>query len=65
MFTYDKAKIENGKIVITESKQIDQSTLTSDCWLIQFDGMAACADCEMLNTPECGGVNIRKQLLKG
>jgi len=60
---YQKAKIENGQVVITESKQIDQSKLTSDCWLIQFEGLSACDNCDYLNTSECGGQNIRKQLL--
>ncbi len=61
---YQKAKIENDQIVITESKVIDQSKLTSDCWLIQFDGLAACENCEAKDTAECGGQAIRKQLLE-
>jgi len=63
MVTYNKSKIENGKLVVTESKQIDQSELTADCWLIQFDGLSACKDCELLNKPDCGGREIRKRLL--
>lgn len=62
---YQKAKVENGQIVITESKEIDQSKLTSDCWLIQFDGLSACDTCESRNTPDCGGQAIRKRLLRG
>ena len=61
---YQKANIENGKIVITKSKQIDQSKLTSDCWLIQFDGLTACDTCKYINTSECGGQAIRKRLLQ-
>ena len=61
---YQKAKIENNKIVITETKEIDQSKLTSECWLIQFNGLKACQTCEFINTAECGGKNIRKTLLK-
>ena len=60
---YSKGKIVNGKLVITESKQIDQSKLTGDCWIIQFEGISACTHCEYLNTKDCGGKNIRKQLL--
>jgi hypothetical protein len=60
---YQKAKIENSQVVITESKQINQSKLTSDCWLIQFNGLSACESCEFLNTNECGGKAIRKTLL--
>lgn len=58
-----KAKIENGQMVITESKVIDQSKLTSDCWLIQFDGLSACETCEAKDTPDCGGGEILKTLI--
>ena len=60
---YKKAHIENNKIVVDSSKEIDQSALTADCWLIQFDGLSACEDCEFLNTPDCGGQAIRAKLL--
>ena len=59
---YQKAIIKDNEIVINESKVIDQSKLTSDCWLIQFEGLKACANCEVLNTEECGGQSIRKSL---
>lgn len=61
---YQEAKIENGQMVITKSKEIDQSRLTSDCWLIQFDGLSACENCEAKDTPNCGGQAIREQLLQ-
>lgn len=61
---YQKAKIENGQLVITESKVIDQSKLTSDCLLIQFDGLSACESCEVKDTPDCGGQAIRNELLR-
>jgi hypothetical protein len=60
---YQKAIIKDSQVVIIESKEIDQSTLTSDCWLIQFNGLAACESCESLNKSECGGQSNRKQLL--
>ena len=60
---YQKANIKNGKLVITESKKIDQGKLTSECWLIQFSGLEACKNCEYLNTKDCDGKNIRKKLL--
>ncbi len=60
---YQKAKIVNDQIVITESKEIDQNKLTSDCWLIQFNGLSACKTCEALNTSDCGGQAIRKRLI--
>jgi len=61
---YQKAKVEDGRMVITENKVIDQSKLTSDCWLIQFGGLLACETCPAKNTPNCGGQTIREQLLK-
>ena len=60
---YQKAHEENGKMVIDSSKVIDQNTLTADCWLIQFGGLAACKHCDALNTEECGGQAIRQKLL--
>lgn len=45
-------------------KIIKSSELTSECWMIQIDGLDACKNCEFLNTDECGGQNIRKRLLK-
>ena len=59
---YQKADIVNGQIVITESKEIDQSKLTSDCWLIQFSGLSACENCEIKDTAECGGGSVLEQL---
>jgi hypothetical protein len=59
---YGKGKILNGKIVITDQKVIDQNTLTSDCWLIQFNGPEACKTCECLNKPrKCGGMKLREK----
>lgn len=60
---YKKAEIKDGQMVITENKVIDQSKLTSDCFLIQFDGLSACETCEAKDTPDCGGQTIRKRLL--
>jgi hypothetical protein len=61
---YQKAKIENGQIVPTFSKEIDQSTLTSDCWIVQFEGLNACKTCQYKNTKDCGGGETLKQLKK-
>lgn len=60
---YQKAKIEDGQIVITDTKVIDQSKLTSDCWLIQFSGLSACESCPAKDTSDCGGQAIRDQLI--
>ena len=59
---YQKANTKDGQIVITESKQIDQNSMTTDCWLIQFDGLLACKTCESKGTSECGGGETLKRL---
>jgi len=61
---YQKADTKDGQLVITESKQIDQSKLTSDCWLIQFSGLSACKTCEVKGTSECGGGETLKNELE-
>lgn len=61
---YQKAEVKDGQVVITESKEIDQSKLTADCFLIQFDGLSACENCPAKDTPVCGGQAIRKRLLQ-
>lgn len=43
-------------------KEIPQNTLSAECWLVQINGLEACEDCELLNTEECGGQEIRKTL---
>lgn len=60
---YQEAVVENGQVKIIKSKEINQSTLTSECWLIQFNGLEACTNCEFLNKRNCGGKAIRKKLL--
>jgi len=59
---YIEAAIEGGVVVEKEVIEIDQSKLTSDCWLIQFKGLKACENCEAKDTDECGGKDIRKSL---
>jgi len=54
MMQYSKAKIENGHVVVTESRVIDQRKLTADCWMFQFEGLKACANCEYQGTELCG-----------
>ena len=41
---------------------IPQRKLSAECWLIQFNGLEACKGCELLNTEECGGKQIRKTM---
>jgi hypothetical protein len=61
---YSEAKLVNGQIVTTNTKIINQSKLTSDCWLIQFNGLSACKKCELKGTKDCGGGKTLKQLKK-
>lgn len=61
---YQKAEVKDNKIVITESIQVGQDTLTSDCWLIQFSGLSACKTCEVKGTADCGGGEALAKLQK-
>jgi hypothetical protein len=59
-----KAKLVDGQLVQTDMKVIDQQSLTSDCWSVQFDGLTACETCEVKGTKECGGGKTLKKLKK-
>jgi hypothetical protein len=61
---YQTAAIENGKMVITSSKEIDQRSLTADCWLVQFQGLSACKTCQYKRKKNCGGGMTLKALRK-
>lgn len=39
---------------------VNKDRLTSECWLVQFNGFEACKRCEFKGTSECGGQNIVK-----
>jgi hypothetical protein len=59
---FQKAIIEDGKVKITESKEVNQKILTSDCWLIQLEGLRACENCDGRNTEDCGGGESLRKL---
>ena len=59
---YKEGYIENGQLKFRNEKVIEQNELTSDCWLIQINGLDACINCEFKDTDECGGKEIIKQL---
>ena len=61
---YSEATIENGVIVEKNVREISQASLSSDCWLIQFKGLSACATCEIKHTAECGGGETLKRMKK-
>ena len=44
---------------------VNQSELTSECWMIQFQGIEACKRCEFKDTSDCGGKDILKRIAKG
>lgn len=41
---------------------IKQNNLSSECWLIQFQEISACKNCEAMGTKECGGKSILKKM---
>jgi len=57
-----KMKVQDGQLVTTESKNIDQSQLAADCWSIQFDGLSACENCPYVGTKDCGGGDTLKAM---
>lgn len=42
-------------LATAEVRMIPQSSLTADCWSVQFRGLSACDGCEYNGTNECGG----------
>jgi len=62
-FTMSDGIVDNGTLKITNEKKINQGSLTSECWLIQMNGLTACNSCPAINTEDCGGKRIRKKLL--
>ena len=61
---YQTAEIENGSLVITSSIDLDQNKMTSDCWMIQFQGLSACVDCQLKGKKDCGGGQTLKTMKK-
>jgi hypothetical protein len=61
---WQKGEVKNGQLTITESKVVDQTSLTADCWPVQIEGLKACETCRYLGKPRlCGGKAIRAKLL--
>jgi len=48
-----------------KTKIIPQSSLTSDCWLVQFRGFNACAECPEYLGIECGGGETLTKMIHG
>ena len=53
MVEYWKIEEKDGKI--EAKKEAEVENLTSDCWMVQFRGLDACAECEYFLKPNCGG----------
>lgn len=58
-----KGKLVDGKLVATDTIEVNQNKLTSDCWLIQFRGLSECENCDLKNTSECGGGETLNKLM--
>jgi hypothetical protein len=43
-----------------ESKIVNQSNMTAECWLVQIWGLKHCDTCEFKGKRDCGGKRIRK-----
>ena len=39
--------------------RIPRDHMTGECWTVQFEGLAACINCEYQNSEDCGGPDIR------
>lgn len=62
---YERVVLRDGRLVPVESRIIDQSTLTTDCWMVQFRGLDACDECEYRDTNECGGGDTLEEMKGG
>jgi len=61
---YKEGYVENNQLKVKNIKVVDQSTMTSDCWLIQFNGLSACENCDIKHTDECsGGLTLNKLIV--
>jgi len=50
-----------------KQKQVNQSSMTADCWLVQIwgTGEGGCKGCEFKGTKDCGGQAILKAIRQG
>jgi hypothetical protein len=61
--SFDRVVDVASKLVIDETIVVDQKSLTSECWVIQIEGLKACEKCQYKDKPRlCGGMAIRKRL---
>lgn len=62
-FEYGEGYVKDGQLRIRNTKTISQDRLTSDCWLIQINGLSECKNCPVKDTEECGGGETLKRML--
>lgn len=60
MSIYAKARLQDGKLQLSNVKIFNQRNLTSECWLVQINGLEYCNGCESKDSEECGGKRIRQ-----
>jgi len=60
-----KERNSEGESFVVRTKIINSRYLTSECWPVQAWGLPHCIGCEYLATEECGGIRIRKEILRG
>ncbi len=55
---YKAIKVKMGKL----GEPVEAGTIQStDCWLVQISGLDACKNCDVKDTPDCGGGEMLKQ----
>lgn len=50
--------ISEGKVI--NARTAFQNKMTSECLMVQFNGLLQCNTCEQKNKKDCGGKHIRK-----
>lgn len=51
--------------MLAETRIVEQSKLTSDCFFVQVFGLSRCEVCEFRDTDECGGKEIIEKIKAG
>jgi len=59
MVEYETVEMVDGEMTVTESREFEQTDISSECFHVQMQGLKACDGCELRDTEDCGGVEIR------
>ena len=57
---YHEMELDGDKLKTVAVKTVSQKNLSSECWMVQLNGLGYCKICKFKDTPNCGGQNIRK-----